>query len=176
MVSEFVGDILEIRQRLREEVAEGAIASSVHAEHVIRLLNEVLAVELICVLCFKRRDSAIKELHADFASHEFLQRLRDEEPDVEHIAERIIQLGGKPNFNSEIVVKRRDMEHAPSKSMRVLLKEDLTAERIAVATYMDIACWLRDKDPPSRLVMEKIIKTEDQRVEYLTTLLGHISE
>src|SRR3954467_5473710 len=104
----FLTDVTELRRRARKHIEEGAVTEGYRAnkETVIKVLNEALATEIVCVLRYKRHYFMAQGIHADPIASEFLQHANEEQQHADQIADRIVQLGGSPNFNPEGIQSR----------------------------------------------------------------------
>jgi len=169
----FVIDIKAIRQRARKHIEQGAVTENYQADRntVIRILNEALATELVCILRYKRHYFMATGIHAGAVAAEFLEHATQEQEHADLIAERIIQLGGEPNFNPDGLSSRSHSEYVEGKSLHDMIREDLIAERIAIATYSEIARYLGDKDPTSRTMIEHILSMEEEHADDMRSLL-----
>ncbi|GAB2713366.1 ferritin-like domain-containing protein [Halomonas garicola] len=169
----FLTDIKTIRERARRHIEQGAVTEGYTAdrENVIRLLNEALATEIVCTLRYKRHYYMAEGLSASVAQAEFLEHAQQEQQHADWLAERIVQLGGAPNFSPEGLVTRSHAEYTEGDSLREMIKEDLIAERIAVDSYREIATYLGDKDPTSRRLMEDILAQEEEHADDMAGLL-----
>ena len=87
------------------------------------------------------------------------------------LAERIVQLGGAPNFNPDGLLSRSHAEYVEGRSLVDMIKEDLVAERVAIDSYREIIQYLGDKDPTSRRVMETILAAEEEHADDMADLL-----
>jgi len=145
------------------------------AKAVVKVLNEVLATELVCVLRYKRHYYMVMGINAESIKSEFLQHAKEEEQHVEWIAGRIVQLNGAPNFNPEGLAKRSHSEYQEGSDLQSMIKENLFAERIAIESYSEIVRWLGTDDVTTRKLMEDILKTEEEHAEDLKSLLDRIS-
>jgi bacterioferritin len=136
---------------------EGAVTSAYRAdrETVIRILNEVLATEIVCVLRYRRHYYMATGIHAQAVAEEFVEHANEEQGHADLVAERITQLGGEPNFNPEGLATRSHSQYVEGKSLMDMVREDLIAERIAVESYNEIIRYLGDDDPTTRITMEK---------------------
>src|SRR5258705_13733218 len=136
----FVSDVQQLRKRAREHMKMGAVTSSYSAdrETVVRILNEVLATELVCVLRYKRHYYMATGIHAQAVAEEFLQHANEEQGHADLVAERITQLGGETNFNPEGLAMRSHSQYIEGKTLLDMVREDLVAERIAVESYTEI--------------------------------------
>src|SRR5579864_7647328 len=136
----FLSDVEELRRRARKHIEEGAVTENYQAdrETVIKLLNEALATEIVCVLRYKRHYFMAQGIHSDPIAQEFLQHANDEQGHADLIAGRIVQLGGDPNFNPEGLLTRSHSEYVEGESLVDMIREDLIAERIAVESYSEI--------------------------------------
>lgn len=174
----FVTDIQELRRRAREHMEQGAVTSGYRAdrETVIRVLNEVLATELVCVLRYKRHYYMASGIHAQSVAQEFLEHANEEQGHADLAAERIVQLGGAPNLNPEGLATRSHSQYIEGTSLLEMIREDLVAERIAVESYNEIIRYLGDDDPTTRTMMEKIMANEEEHAEDMKTLLESIGK
>ena len=173
---EFISDIQEIRRRARQHIEEGAITAGYRAarESVIRLINEALATELVCILRYKQHHYAASGIHAQSVAEEFLEHANEEQQHADMLAERITQLNGNPNFNPAGLLSRSHSEYVESPDLIEMIREDLVAERIAVDSYGEIIRYLGDKDVTSRRVMEEILAKEEEHAEDLKTLIQQL--
>ena len=174
----FTADIEAIRQRARQHIENGAVTEAYRGnrETVIKVLNEALATELVCVLRYKRHHYAATGIHAQAVADEFLEHAKEEQDHADMIAERITQLGGEPDFNPETLAKRSHSEYVEGKNLSDMIREDLIAERIAIESYSEIIRYLGDNDPTSRRVMEEILAKEEEHAEDLKTLIQTLTQ
>jgi bacterioferritin len=174
MSKPFLSDIKELRRRAREHIASGAVTSAYRGdrETVLRVLNEALATELVCVLRYKRHYYMATGLAASAAADEFAEHAADEQKHADQIAERITQLGGEPNFDPEGLTSRSHSEYIAGANTIDMLKEDLVAERIAIESYTEIVQFLGDKDPTTRRLMEEILAKEEEHADDLAEMLA----
>jgi len=174
----FVTDIQELRRRAREHMEQGAVTSAYKAdrETVIRILNEVLATEIVCVLRYKRHYYMATGIHAESVAAEFLEHAKEEQEHADIAAERITQLGGQPNFNPEGLATRSHSQYAEGKNLLDMVREDLVAERIAVESYNEIIRYLGDDDPTTRRAMEKILSKEEEHADDMKKFLETLSK
>jgi bacterioferritin len=176
--SSFISDIQAIRQRARQHIEDGAVTDAYKAdrETVIKLLNDALATELVCVLRYKRHFYAASGIHAQAVAEEFLEHAKEEQEHADQIAERITQLDGDPDFNPATLTSRSHSEYVEGKNLSDMIREDLVAERIAIESYNEIIRYLGDKDVTSRRVMEQILAKEEEHAEDLKTLIQTLSQ
>ncbi|WP_280337677.1 ferritin-like domain-containing protein [Salinicola acroporae] len=169
----FLTDIKTIRERARQHIENGAVTEGYGAdrEMVIKILNEALATEIVCVLRYKRHYYMADGLSASIAKDEFLEHAQEEQQHADQLAERITQLGGAPNFSPEGLLSRSHSEYAEGETLEEMIKEDLIAERIAIDSYREIITYLGDKDPTSRRVMEDILAQEEEHADDMAALL-----
>jgi bacterioferritin len=175
---DFVSDVEAIRRRARQHIERGAVTENYKAdrETVLRVLNEALATELVCVLRYKRHYYMAAGIHAQAVREEFLEHSNEEQQHADQIAERITQLDGAPNFSPEGLVDRSHSQYVEGTDIMDMIREDLVAERIAIETYSEIIRYLGDKDPTSRRVMEEILAKEEEHAEDLKTLIESLSQ
>jgi bacterioferritin len=173
----FVADIEAIRRRARQHIENGAITEAYRAdrETVIKLLNDALATEIVCVLRYKRHYYAATGIHAESVADEFQEHAREEQEHADKIAERITELGGEPDMNPDTLTRRSHSEYAEGTSLADMIREDLVAERIAIESYNEIIRYLGDKDVTSRRVMEEILANEEEHAEDLRSLIQTVA-
>jgi bacterioferritin len=176
-MAQFVSDVKKIRERARKHMEAGAVTEGYKAdrERVIQVLNEVLATELVCVLRYKRHYYAARGINSESVKPEFLQHANDEQQHVDWVAERITQLGGEPNFNPEGLATRSHSEYKAGENLTDMIKENLVAERIAVESYSEIIRWLGNDDPTTRVLVEQILKVEEEHANDMLDLLAKVS-
>jgi|SRR5579864_788294 len=172
-MDDFLSDIQTLRARARQQIEEGPITESYGADRdrVIGVLNEALATELVCVLRYKRHFFMSQGINASNAASEFLQHASDEQGHADRIAARIVQLQGAPNFDPDGLSTRSHAEYIEGTDLVGMIREDLVAERIAIASYNEIIRWLGDKDVTTRRLMEDILAVEEEHADDLLTLL-----
>jgi bacterioferritin len=90
------------------------------------------------------------------------------------IAARITQLGGEPDFNPDTLTTRSHSEYDSSSELEAMIREDLVAERVAIASYTEIIAWLGDGDPTTRRMLEEILAMEEEHAEDMLDLLDII--
>ncbi len=169
----FLTDIKTLRERARKHIENGAVTEGYSAdrETVISLLNEALATEIVCVLRYKRHYFMASGIQAEAVAGEFLQHANEEQGHADQIAERIVQLGGAPNFNPDGLLSRSHAEYIEGDSLVDMIKEDLVAERIAIDSYRDLIRYFGNDDPTSRRMMEGILAVEEEHADDLVSML-----
>jgi bacterioferritin len=174
----FLNDILEIRRRAREHIEQGAVTYGYNADRptVLRVLNEALATEIVCVLRYKRHYFMASGIHSQSVAAEFLEHANEEQGHADKIAKRIVELGGEPNLSPDGMLTRSHSEYVEGKTLLDMIREDLVAERIAIESYREIIRYLNNDDPTSRQMMESILANEEEHAEELRTLLETIAQ
>ena len=172
-MNEHLTDIQTLREQARAHIDAGPVTSDygTDRERVIEVLNDALATELVCVLRYKRHYYMAEGINAGPVSAEFLQHAAEEQAHADQIAARIVQLQGEPDFDPATLVQRSHAEYAPGADLVDMIKEDLVAERIAIASYLDIARWLGDGDITTRRLIESILAVEEEHADDLLNLL-----
>jgi bacterioferritin len=172
----FLTDVKTLRERARQHMEQGAITPGYKADRntVVKLLNEALATELVCVLRYKRHYFMASGIHAQAVADEFLEHANQEQGHADQIAERIVQLGGEPNLSPEGMLSRSHSEYVEGDSLIDMIKENLVAERIAIDSYREMAQYLGDDDPTSRRLMEEILAVEEEHADDLVTLMEEL--
>jgi bacterioferritin len=169
----FLTDIKTLRERARQHIQNGAVTEGYTAdrETVVKLLNEALATEIVCVLRYRRHYFMASGINAESVAAEFLQHSNEEQGHADSIAQRIVQLKGDPNFNPEGLLTRSHAEYVEGASLIDMIKEDLVAERIAIDSYREMITYFGSDDPTSRRLMEEILAVEEEHADDLVNLL-----
>lgn len=169
----FLTDIKTLRERARRHIEEGAITESYQAnrEVVLKLLNEALATEIVCVLRYKRHYFMAQGLVAESAATEFQEHATEEQEHADRIAERIVQLGGEPEFSPAGMLDRSHSEYVPGTTLTEMIQEDLIAERIAIDSYREMAQYVGEHDSTTRRMLEEILAVEEQHADDMAGLL-----
>jgi bacterioferritin len=169
----FLTDIKTLRERARQHIENGAVTQGYSAdrETVVKLLNEALATEIVCVLRYKRHYFMASGIHAESVAAEFLEHANDEQGHADQIAHRIVQLQGEPNFNPEGLLMRSHAEYVEGASLQDMIREDLVAERIAIDSYREMINYFGTQDPTSRRLLEGILAVEEEHADDLVNLL-----
>ncbi len=172
-MEDFLTDVETLRRRAREHIDQGPITEAYGAdrERVVEVLNDALATELVCVLRYKRHYYTATGINAGPVAAEFLQHATEELAHADQIALRIVQLQGAPNFDPASLTERRHSEYDASDGLLAMIREDLVAERVAIASYNNIIRWIGDKDPTTRRLLEDILAMEEEHADDLLNLL-----
>jgi bacterioferritin len=172
-MNDFAMDLEKIRENARRNIEQGPITETYGADvqRVIEVLNEILATELVCVLRYKRHYYTAEGVHGPVVAAEFLEHANDEQRHADLAAERIVQLGGAPDFNPNVLAARSHTEYTTGTDILDMLREDLVAERVAVSTYAEIARWLGDGDPTTRRLVEQLLAEEEEHADDLRSLM-----
>jgi bacterioferritin len=173
MSASFLKDIKEIRRRARQDLNAGAVTTNYGGEvgQAIELLNHAVATEIVCVLRYKLHAVCAAGLSSEAVKEEFAQHAKEEEEHLDLLAERINQLGGRPNLNPEGVSARAASEFVEGENLVDMIKENLVAERIAIETYRDLVRHFADKDPTTRVLLERILSQEEEHANDMHDLL-----
>lgn len=175
VVKEALGltDVKTLRARARQGIEDGAMTAGYKAkvETVIKLLNDALATEIVCVLRYKRHYFMAKGISSLSVKGEFLQHATEEQAHADQLAERIVQLGGEPNLSPEGILDRSHSEYVEGESLAEMITEDLIAERIAIDSYREMVTYVGTDDPTTRKVLEGILAQEEEHAEDLASLL-----
>jgi len=169
----FLTDLKVLRARARQHIEQGAVTPGYRADRevVLRLLNEALATEIVCVLRYKRHYFMAHGIHSKAVAGEFLEHANEEQAHADKIAARIVELRGAPNFSPEGLQSRSHAEYVEGNSLAEMIKEDLVAERIAIDSYSEMIRFLGNDDPTTRRLLEEILATEEEHAEDLASLL-----
>ena len=169
----FFTDIKTLRERARKEIEKGAVTPGYKADRTMvnNILNEALATEIVCVLRYKRHFYMASGINAQSVAAEFLQHANEEQMHADQIAQRIVQLGGEPNFSPEGMLTRSHSEYVEGESLTDMITEDLVAERVAIDSYRDMINFLGNDDPTTRRMLEGILGMEEEHADDLVSLL-----
>lgn len=169
----FLSDIQDLRRRAREHIRQGAVTPSYTADlpTAIRILNEALATELVCVLRYKNHYFTASGMHSHAVAEEFLEHAQDELRHADSIAARIRQLGGNPEMDPSGLATRSHAEYQEGETLVELITEDLVAERIAIESYREMVDWFSGHDPTTRRLLERILAQEEEHADDLAELL-----
>ena len=173
----FLTDIQTLRARARKHIEDGAVTAGYRADRatVVKLLNEALATELVCILRYKRHYFMASGINADAVAQEFMQHATEEAGHADQIAMRIVQLKGEPDFNPEGLAMRSHAEYVEGGNLVDMIKEDLVAERIAVESYGEMIRYIGDKDITTRRMLEGILAMEEEHADDLSSLLEDLA-
>jgi bacterioferritin len=167
-------DVKELRRRARQHIEKGAVTESYQADRevVLKLLNEALASELVCVLRYKRHYFMAQGLQAKPVAEEFLIHANEEQGHADALASRITQLNGEPNLNPEGMLSRARSEYVVGRTLNEMIREDLVAERVAIDSYGEMIRYIGEKDPTTRRMLEGILAKEEEHAEDMAALLS----
>jgi bacterioferritin len=173
MAKEFLEDIQTLRKRARKHIEQGAVTEGYKADRatVIKILNEALATEIVCVLRYRRHHYMATGIHAQPVAQEFMQHANEEQGHADLIAARIVQLRGEPNFSPQGLLTRSHSEYHEGGSLVEMIQEDLVAERVAIDSYGAMIRYLGNDDPTTRRMLEGILAMEEEHAEDLADLL-----
>lgn len=166
-------DVKTLRARARKHLEEGAVTAGYSADRtaVLRLLNEALATEIVCVLRYRRHHFMARGIDAKSTADEFLVHSNEEQGHADQIAERIVQLGGEPDFAPDGLTGRSHAEYVAGTSLVEMIKEDLVAERIAIDSYRELIRYLGEHDPTTSHMLQEILAVEEEHADELADLL-----
>ena len=173
MNSDHVSDLKTKRERARHHIENGAVTENYRSElpTVIKLLNEALATEIVCVLRYRRHYFMAKGIHAESVANEFLAHSNEEQGHADRISIRITQLGGEPDLNPATLLSRSHAEYIPGETLDDMIKEDLIAERVAIDSYAEVIRYVGANDPTTRRMLEEILAVEEEHADDLAKLL-----
>ncbi len=166
-------DEAAIRKAGTADLDDGAVTPGYgpYRESIIKLLNDALATELVCVLRYKRHFFTATGLESPAIAAEFLQHANEESAHADKLAERIVQLGGSPNFNPDTLTARSHATYDECTDLKGMVRANLVAERIAVETYRQMVELIGDKDPTTRRMLESVLADEEEHADELSDWL-----
>jgi len=169
----FVRDIQEIRQRAIHKMEDGAVTESYKGDvdKTIEILNEALATEIVCVLRYMHHYFMATGVHAKSVADEFKEHADDEREHADSLAERIQQLGGKPNFDPKGLLERSISQYVEGETLAEMIREDLIAERMVIEVYQEMVRYFGANDPTTRTLVEELLRKEEEHASDLSDLL-----
>ena len=169
----FLSDVKTLRARARQHLDRGAVTASYTGDvgKAIEILQSVLATEIVCVLRYTVHAVCATGISSEGVKEEFSQHAKDEQEHMMAVAERINQLGGKPNFNPQGLLTRAATEYVEGANLVDMIKENLIAERIAVDHYQELIRYFGERDPGTRAMLEQILLVEQDHANDMHDLL-----
>ena len=169
----FLSDVKTLRDRAKQHLGRGAVTSTYTGDvnKTIDLLQNVLATEIVCVLRYTMHSIAATGLSSEGVKAEFAQHAKEEQEHMNAVAERINQLGGRPNFNPEGLAMRSASQYVEGENLVDMIKENLIAERIAIDHYRELIRYFGDNDPGTRVMLEGILVVEEEHANDMHDLL-----
>jgi bacterioferritin len=169
----FLSDVKTLRARARQHLESGNITQTYvgDVKRTIEILQSVLATEIVCVLRYTMHWIAATGISSESVKEEFAQHAKEEQEHTIMVAERINQLGGKPNFNPDGLAMRSASQYTEGENLVEMIRENLVAERIAVDHYRELIRFFRDDDPATRVMLEAILKVEEEHANDMHDLL-----
>ena len=169
----FLSDIKTLRERARQNLSDGVVTKTYGGDvkKTIEILQSVLATELVCVLRYTMHSITASGISSEAIKAEFATHAKEEQGHAMAVAERIDQLGGKPNFNPEGLATRSASQYAEGESLVEMIKENLIAERIAVDHYRELIRYFGEDDPTTRVMLEGILSVEEEHATDMQDLL-----
>lgn len=163
----------EALDRARQQLDDGAVTPGISpwAADIVKLLNDALATELVCVLRYKRHHFTAHGLASPGVAEEFMVHAGEESAHADRLAGRIVQLGGEPDFNPASLLERSHADYDTSLDLKAMVRANLVAERVAVETYRQMIALVADKDPTTRRLLEDILTDEEEHADELADLL-----
>ena len=168
-----LSDIKTLRARARKNIEEGAVTPGYAAsrDEVVKLLNEALATELVCVPRYKRHYFMAKGIHSEPVKAEFLAHAGEEMGHADSLAKRITELGGAPDFSPDGLSARSHAEYVEGDTPHSMIKENLIAERIAIESYREMIAYLGDQDPTTQRMLKEILAVEEEHADDLVSIM-----
>ncbi len=169
----FLTDVQTLRDRARQNLNTGNVTTTYQGDvgKTIEILQSVLATEIVCVLRYTMHSIAASGISSEGVRAEFAEHATEEQEHMMAVAERINQLGGKPNFNPEGLASRSASQYAEAGNLVEMIKENLIAERIAVDHYRELIRYFGDDDPTTRVMLEGILAVEEEHTDDMHDLL-----
>lgn len=165
--------VATLRSQARKHLERGAVTAGYSADRsqVLKLLNEALATEIVCVLRYRRHHFMARGIHGQSVGAEFLAHSVEEQGHADLLAARIVQLGGEPDFSPDSLSERSHAEYVAGDTLTQMIQENLVAERIAIDSYRDMVQYLGDQDPTTSVLLKQILAVEEEHADELADLL-----
>lgn len=162
-----------LRKQARQHIERGAVTEGYSADRsqVLKMLDEALATEIVCVLRYRRHHFMARGIHGQAVGAEFLVHSNEEQSHADQLAARIVQLGGEPDFSPDSLSERSHAEYVAAKTLPEMIRENLVAERIAIDSYRDMIRVLEDLDPTTSDLLRQILAVEEEHADELADLL-----
>lgn len=169
----FIKDVEDLRRRAEQKMEDGAVTQSYKGDvnRAIEILNEALATEIVCVLRYMHHYFMATGVHGKGVANEFKEHADAEREHADMLAERIQQLGGKPDFNPKNLLQRSVSQYVEGETLGDMIREDLIAERIVIEVYQDMIRYFGNNDPTTRVILEKLLHDEEEHADDLSDLL-----
>src|ERR1700723_239024 len=169
----FLTDVKQLREQARASIDRGAVTPTYQGDvnQTIEILQSVLATEIVCVLRYTMNAISASGISSEGVKAEFDEHAKEEQAHARAVAERINQLGGKPNFNPQGLASRSASQYAEGGDLIGMIKENLIAERIAVEHYRELVRFFGDKDTTTRVMLERILGNEEEHANDMHDLL-----
>lgn len=166
-------DVATLRSQARLHIEAGAVTAGYGADRdqVVKMLNEALATEIVCVLRYRRHHFMARGIHGQSVGAEFLIHSNEEQGHADLLAARIVQLGGEPDFSPDNLSKLSHAEYVAGETLTQMIQENLVAERIAIDSYRDMILYLGDQDPTTCGLLKQILAVEEEHADELADLL-----
>lgn len=166
-------NVKSLRIQARKNIENGAVTVGYQADRktVLKLLNEALATEIVCVLRYRRHHFMARGINAKNIADEFLVHSNEEQGHADQLATRIVQLGGEPDFSPDSLTKRSHAEYIAGESLVDMIRENLVAERIAIDSYREFIQYLGDQDSTTSQILKSILAVEEQHADELADLI-----
>jgi bacterioferritin len=173
-----ITDVATLRSRARKHIEQGAVTAGYSADRdqVVKLLNEALATEIVCVLRYRRHHFMARGIHGQSVGAEFLKHSNEEQGHADWLAQRIVQLGGEPDFSPDHLSERSHAEYVAGHTLSEMIRENLVAERIAIDSYRDMVGFLGTSDPTTTDLLKRILAVEEEHADELADLLEGMPE
>ena len=157
----------------KRSLEDGAVTPSYGPwrEDIVNMLNDSLATELVCILRYKRHHFTAKGMTSPAIAEEFMVHALEETAHADRIAERIVQLGGEPNFAPDTLLGRSHADYDESSDLKDMIRANLIAERVAIEAYSQMIKLIGDKDSTTRRMLAEILAQEQEHAEELSDWL-----
>ena len=139
--------------------------------NIVKMLNDALATEIVCVLRYRCHHFMARGLASPEIAEEFLEHSNEELGHVDLIARRIVELHGAPQFDPTAAAANAAVEFEAPADLAGMIRSNLDAEQVAIDTYKKMISNC-SRDPTTRRMLEDILSVEEQHAYDLWSLLN----
>jgi bacterioferritin len=170
-------DVQSIRDSARRQIHDGAVTANygVDRDVVLRLLNDALATEIVSLLSYKRQFFMAKTSGSTNVIAILLEHAAHDQQHIDRLADRIVQLGGVPDFSPVGLAERSHAEYADGDRLAEIVRDALVIERVAVESYREMVRYVGDGDPTTRRLLEDLLAVQEQHARNLLSLVEEVS-
>lgn len=138
---------------------------------LLKLLNDAIATELICVLRNRQHHFMAQGRYAQDIAQAFLDHADEALRHADLLATRVVQLGGTPDFAPKGLAARSHAEYIEGRNLSSMIRENMLATGLAIESYCRLIQHLGNRDTTTRCLLENILADEEQQSDALAERL-----